>query len=227
MTFAVAGQIMMSGKAVIRPLTVTTNGIYTAPSSIDGYSPVSVSVPDRYDEGHQEGYNEGHQEGYDEGYTDGDKAGRTAQKEICDKEKVILIDRITELEEKQGYTFPEGTDYDSIHSFVGADTVIDKTIGYGVGTITVASPSDPTREDVWVIVVDSTGKEITKIHGTNAPVEIDWRVDSIYVHSTGYVDTTWSYKDGDTRKTVEYTYYSVYLDGFGSSGHEITVRNGA
>ena len=66
MTFAVAGQIMMSDKAIIRPLTVITNGTYTAPSGIDGYSPVNVSVPDRY--------NEGHQEGYDEGYTDGDKA---------------------------------------------------------------------------------------------------------------------------------------------------------
>ena len=227
MTFAVAGQIMMSGKAVIRPLTVTTNGIYTAPSSIDGYSPVSVSVPDRYDEGHQEGYNEGHQEGYDEGYTDGDKAGRTAQKEICDKEKVILIDRITELEEKQGYTFPEGTDYDSIHSFVGADTVIDKTIGYGVGTITYADPSDPTRQNVAVNVVDSTGKKKTGIYGVNGPVKDDWRVESVYVHSTGHVDMTFSYKDGDARRTVEYNGFSVYLVGFGSSGNEITVRNGA
>ena len=206
---------------VLQSIAITQYGDYEikAPEGVDGYNPIHVNLKDRYDEGHQDGY--------DEGYADGDKAGRDAQKEICDKEKVILIDRITELEEKQGYTFPEGTDYDSIHSFVGADTVIDKTIGYGVGTITVADPSDPTREAVWVIVVDSTGKEITKIHGTNAPVETDWRVDSIYVHSTGYVDTTWSYKDGDTRKTVEYTYYSVYLDGFGSSGHEITVRTGA
>lgn len=33
------------GSAVIEALSVTTNGTYTAPSGVDGYSPVSVNVP--------------------------------------------------------------------------------------------------------------------------------------------------------------------------------------
>ena len=62
MTFAEAAMIMMSGgsPAVIKPLTVTVNGTYTAPAGVDGYSPVYVSVPDRYDEGYQQGYNDGY-----------------------------------------------------------------------------------------------------------------------------------------------------------------------
>lgn len=46
MTFAEAGQIMLSGtkKAVIEPITITKNGVYTVPKNIDGYGPLTVSV---------------------------------------------------------------------------------------------------------------------------------------------------------------------------------------
>ena len=33
------------GAPVIEALSVTTNGTYTAPSGVDGYSPVTVNVP--------------------------------------------------------------------------------------------------------------------------------------------------------------------------------------
>ena len=33
------------GTPVIEALSVTTNGTYTAPSGVDGYSPVTVNVP--------------------------------------------------------------------------------------------------------------------------------------------------------------------------------------
>lgn len=46
MTFEQAAQIMMGRgkKAVIEPLMVTENGIYTPPTGVDGYSPITVSV---------------------------------------------------------------------------------------------------------------------------------------------------------------------------------------
>ena len=62
------------GSGVIHPLTVTQNGQYNAPEGVDGYNPVNVNVPDRYDEGYKDGYDEGSKDGYDEGYADGEAA---------------------------------------------------------------------------------------------------------------------------------------------------------
>lgn len=36
--------IPTGGSAVVQPLSVTQNGTYTAPSGVDGYSPVTVNV---------------------------------------------------------------------------------------------------------------------------------------------------------------------------------------
>lgn len=56
MTFSEAAMIMMSGGGkVIRSLSVTQNGTYTPPSGVDGYSPVTVNVDDRYDDGYADG----------------------------------------------------------------------------------------------------------------------------------------------------------------------------
>lgn len=35
-----------SGSAAIEPLTATDNGIYTPPEGVDGYSPVTVAIPE-------------------------------------------------------------------------------------------------------------------------------------------------------------------------------------
>ena len=56
MTFAEAAMIMMSGgSGVIQSLSVTQNGSYEAPEGVNGYNPVLVNVPDRYDEGYSDG----------------------------------------------------------------------------------------------------------------------------------------------------------------------------
>lgn len=67
MTFSEAAMIMMSGgkSAVIEPLMATVNGKYEAPEGTDGYNPVNVSVPDRYDEGYQDGYADGYSDASD------------------------------------------------------------------------------------------------------------------------------------------------------------------
>ena len=44
MTFADAARIMMTKSPVIEPLTITSNGEYTAPAGVDGYNPILVSV---------------------------------------------------------------------------------------------------------------------------------------------------------------------------------------
>ena len=43
-TITVAGGIAPSG-AVIVPLQASSNGVYNAPSGVDGYNPVSIAVP--------------------------------------------------------------------------------------------------------------------------------------------------------------------------------------
>ncbi|MGN0508561.1 MAG: hypothetical protein ACI4GX_04955 [Ruminococcus sp.] len=60
MTAEEAAMIMMSGGGgkVIQRLSVTQNGKYEAPEGVDGYNPVLVNVPDRYDEGYQDGSND-------------------------------------------------------------------------------------------------------------------------------------------------------------------------
>lgn len=60
MTFAEAAMIMMSGgSGVIQSLSVTQNGPYEAPKGVDGFNPVIVNVPDRYDKGYEQGYSDG------------------------------------------------------------------------------------------------------------------------------------------------------------------------
>lgn len=53
---------------VIQPLEVTKNGEYTVPEGVDGFSPVKVETPDRYEEGMKDGYSHGYEIGYPEGY---------------------------------------------------------------------------------------------------------------------------------------------------------------
>lgn len=48
----------VSGK-VIETLQVSKNGVYNASAGVDGYSPVIVGVPDRYEEGYADGEKKG------------------------------------------------------------------------------------------------------------------------------------------------------------------------
>lgn len=54
--------------ANIIPLTVTANGTYHAADyGCDGFDPVNVNVPDRYDEGYHDGYQKGYEDGQENG----------------------------------------------------------------------------------------------------------------------------------------------------------------
>lgn len=60
MTFSEAGRIMMNDRTVVvETLQVSKNGVYNAPSNIDGYNTVIVGVADRYEEGYADGEKKG------------------------------------------------------------------------------------------------------------------------------------------------------------------------
>lgn len=47
--FAEAINNLSIGAPVIEPLSVYSNGVYNVPSGINGYSPVTVNIPNRYE----------------------------------------------------------------------------------------------------------------------------------------------------------------------------------
>ena len=54
------------GGGVIKSITITENGTYNAADyGCDGFNPVYVNVPDRYDEGYQDGYADGYSDASD------------------------------------------------------------------------------------------------------------------------------------------------------------------
>lgn len=213
-----AGKKKGGRPAVIQSITITQNGKYDAPKGVDGFNPVIVNVPDRYDEG------------FKAGYTDGDNDGREAQKKICDEEKVILIEEIDrqdkeieELKDKQGYTFPEGTSYEDIYQFVGDDTVTDKTLGYSVRTDFRSWAEPDGRIITWakIRIVDSDSNIIDTIGGWDyAPYHY---IDNIQIFTDGNFIINISRTDSGEHFTQ--TGYNRYLVGFGSSDHQINVQS--
>lgn len=142
MTFAEAAMIMMSGGgANIQSLTVTQNGQYNAPAGVDGYNPIDVNVPDRYDEGHKDGYDEGHKDGYDEGYVDGEAAvkAKIQSKTITKNGTYYAADdgldgfdpvNVNVPASETGYTLPSTISADEFMQFVGGNAnVSDETTG--------------------------------------------------------------------------------------------------
>lgn len=223
--FVEAAVMAAEKKAVIKSISITQNGEYYAPLGVDGYNPVYVSVPDRYDEGFKDGY--------DEGYKD----GREAQKKICDEEKAVLIEEIArqdkeieDLKNNQGYTFPDGTAYEDIYSFVGgAGTITDSTLGRYIKTDVTDLGDNGT--EVVVGIYSSDGTLLTTIGGGGyGPSIQNVKVDSILVTaSTGAYDIAISYDSyvGSELKhlTTHQTGTAYMLKNFGSADHTIAVTN--
>jgi len=128
---SVSAAIMMGGRVpVIKPLTVTENGVYTAPSGIDGYSPVSVGVPDRYDKGYQDGYDDGYSDGYDDAkdiyeklIAQGNGDGETVEDDNGNViDNAIVTDNPDELSDLlEGVVFPSGGGEVTVQGLSGAD----------------------------------------------------------------------------------------------------------
>ena len=251
MTFSEAAMIMMSGgkSAVIKPLTVTKNGTYEKLAGTDGYSPVYVTVPDRYDEGHQDGYTQG----YSDGYTDGEGAGEEAVKVKIQSKTItangtysaatdglngfdpVIVNVPDRYEEgyidgqKNGeYIFPDGTEYPDIIEIVGGDTVTDHTTGYGFKVV-VEDSGD--RRHLSMCVVDVKGNVVeTLTGGMDTPLYWQAYVSHIEIkQETGnwwYAEVTMRYYDDDMWNTwILTTSTTTKLANFGVSGHQMGVRN--
>ena len=141
MTFAEAAMIMMSGGgANIQPLTVTQNGRYDAPAGVDGFNPVDVNVPDRYDEGYKDGYDEGSKDGYDKGHADGEAAvkAKIQSKTITKNGTYYAADDGLDgfdpvnvnVNVSGGFKLPEGVAADDfLEAVFGEADVTDETLG--------------------------------------------------------------------------------------------------
>lgn len=251
MTFSEAAMIMMLGSksAVIMPLTVTKNGIYGTPAGTDGYSPVNVTVPDRYDEGHQDGYTQG----YSDGYTDGEEAVKakiqsktitangtySAATDGLDGFDPVIVDVPDRYDEGYAdgyadgtangeYIFPDDTEYANIVEIVGGDTVTDHTTGYGFKVV-VEDSGD--RRKFSMCVVDTKGNVVEKLTG-GQDVPLSWQAYVTHIEikqgtgAWGYAEVTIRYYNNDTWKTMTVeTGVTRTLAKFGASGHQMGVRN--
>lgn len=141
MTFAEAAMIMMSGggSAVIHSLIITKNGKYEAPEGVDGYSPVNVNVPDRYDEGYNDGYIDGEKDGYTDGFTEGVDSVVIKPLSVTENGTYNAADygcngfdpvNVNVPASETGYTLPSTISADEFMQFVGGNAnVSDETTG--------------------------------------------------------------------------------------------------
>ena len=244
MTFAEAAMIMMSGgSCVIKPLEVIKNGVYNAPMGVDGYSPVMVSVADRY------------QEGYSQGYSDGEAAvkAKIQSKTITangtysaaddgldgfDPVIVNVADRYDEGHDEgydEGYQdgvqhgeyiFPNDTSFDDIFAITdGASNIIDKTRGQYLGIRRYTRQSSETRYITEVGIFDSSTGEIAD--GGYFWAWDGYGFEDVKIVSVNTATGEWKIakKDYYGEYTDFYTGTSKALIGFGAAGNQIGVQN--
>ena len=127
------------GGANIQPLSVTENKEYNAADyGCDGFNPVDVNVPDRYDEG----YKDGSKDGYDKGHADGEAAvkAKIQSKTITKNGTYYAADdgldgfdpvNVNVPASETGYTLPPTISADEFLQFVGGNAnVSDETTGF-------------------------------------------------------------------------------------------------
>ena len=240
MTFAEAAMIMMSGGgANIQSLTVTQNGRYNAPAGVDGYNPVDVNVPDRYDEGHKDGY--------DEGYVDGEAAvkAKIQSKTITKNGTYYAADDGLDgfdpvnvnVPDKYGEGYKDGYDdgyldgFESAMAYTSGEPDLSKTFYIYIGVQTL----EPTGEQyVQLNIFDSS--DTSKVHrnmawGDGTDTSFDKTITGIVWSDDGNGTITvyaTSYNKAHTEKytNVPHVFRSLtYYYGVTKSNHSIGNTN--
>lgn len=82
---------------VLETLNATENKEYTPSENVDGFSSVTVNVPQRYDEGYNDGFLEGKQDGYNEGYQASQDNIKLQEKTVTENGEVVADEDYTGL----------------------------------------------------------------------------------------------------------------------------------
>ena len=230
-TQALAGGRTSGGK--VKPITITENGVYNAPEGYVGFEPVTVDVPDRYQEGYDKGHDDGVKSVVISPLTVTANGTYSAADYSCngfDPVNVNVPDRYQEGyedgQEHGKYTFPDGTSYSDVVNIVGGDAVADETLGVQVRT------TETYGEDMYstqTIVYDLSGNPLSTLR--------DWGFANSFLPTWGMPKVTYfSVTDSttgawkiiytwDSGGTSEFTGTDTYLIGFGADGHKYSASN--
>ena len=228
------------GGANIQSLSVTENKEYNAADyGCDGFNPVDVNVPDRYDEGYQDGY--------DEGYADGEAAVKakiqsktitangtyTAAADGLDGFDPVIVNVADRYDEgyqdgvQHGeYIFPDDTSFDDIFAITdGTSNIIDKTRGQYLGIRRYTRQSSETRYVTEVGIFDSSTGELAD--GGYFWAWDGYGFEDVKIVSVNTATGEWKIvkKDYYGEYTIFYTGTSKALIGFGAAGNQIGVQN--
>ena len=230
-TQALAGGGSSGGK--VKPITITENGVYNAPEGYVGFEPVTVDVPDRYQEGYDKGHDDGVKSVVISPLTVTANGTYSAADYSCngfDPVNVNVPDRYQEGyedgQEHGKYTFPDGTSYSDVVNIVGGDAITDETLGVQVRTTETYGESMYSTK---TIVYDLSGNPLSTLR--------DWGFANSFLPTWGMPKVTYfSVTDSttgawkiiytwDSGGTNEFTGTDTYLIGFGADGHKYSASN--
>lgn len=235
-TQALAGGGSSGGK--VKPLSVTENGTYNVSDAEKaegyvGFAPVTVDVPDRYQEGYDKGHDDGVKSVVISPLTVTANGTYSAADYSCngfDPVNVNVPDRYQEGyedgQEHGKYTFPDGTSYSDVVNIIGGDAVADETLGVQVRT------TETYGEDMYstqTIVYDLSGNPLSTLHSWGFANSFfpTWGMPKVtYFAVTDSTTGAWKIiYTWDSGGTNEYTGTDTYLIGFGADGHKYSASN--
>lgn len=222
-----------SGGGKVKPITITENGVYNAPEGYVGFEPVTVDVPDRYQEGYDKGHDDGVKSVVISPLTVTANGTYSAADYSCngfDPVNVNVPDRYQEGyedgQEHGKYTFPDGTSYSDVVNIVGGDAITDETLGVQVRT------TETYGEDMYstqTIVYDLSGNPLSTLRSWGFANSFlpTWGMPKVtYFSVTDSTTGAWKIiYTWDSGGTNEFTGTDTYLIGFGADGHKYSASN--